>query len=93
MLEDVITYSYLEIVNNLVINKEIMYKKGRIYRLRNVFFIFRLALFVDCVLNLFDVIVIEGFDVFEILVKNGILGGVFLLLWVSLIYEGINDKN
>lgn len=86
-------YLYLEIVNNLVINKEIMYKKGCIYWLRNVFFIFCLVLFVDCVLNLFDVIVLEGFDVFEILVKNGILGGVFLLLWVLLIYEGINDKN
>ena len=70
-----------------------MYKKGRIHRLRNASLTFRSALSVDCVLNSPDVTVLEGFDAFEIPVKNGTLGGVSSLLWVPLTYEGTNDKN
>lgn len=77
----------------MVINKEIMYKKGRIHRLRNASLTFRSALSVDCVLNSPDVTVLESFDAFEILVKNGTLGGISSLLWVPLTYEGTNDKN
>ena len=93
LLKDATTYPHLEIANNLVINKEIMYKKGRIHRLRNASLAFRSALSVDCVLNSPDVTVLEGFDAFEIAVKNGTLGGVSSLLWVPLPYEGTNDKN
>ena len=50
-------------------NKEIMYKKGRIHRLRNASLTFRSALSVDCVLSSPDVTVLEGFDAFEIPVK------------------------
>ena len=57
-----------------------MYKKGCIHRLRNAFLTFRSALSVDCVLNSPDVTVLEGFDAFEIPVKNGILGGVSSLV-------------
>ena len=70
-----------------------MYKKGRIHWLRNASLTFRSALSVDCVLNSPDVTVLEGFDAFEIPVKNGTLGGVSSLLWVPLTYEGTNDKN
>ena len=70
-----------------------MYKKGRIHRLRNASLTFRSALSVDCVLNSPDLTVLEGFDAFEIPVKNGTLGGVSSLLWVPLTYEGTNDKN
>ena len=68
-----------------------MYKKGRIHRLRNASLTFRSALSVDCVLNSPDVTVLEGFDAFEIPVKNGTLGGVSSLLWVPLTYEGIEQ--
>ena len=77
----------------MVINKEIMYKKGRIHRLRNASLTFRSALSVDCVLNSLDVTVLEGFDAFEIPVKNGTLGGEYSLLWFPLTYEGTNDNN
>ena len=70
-----------------------MYKKGRIHRLKNAFLTFRSALSVDCVLNSPNVTVLEGFDAFEIPVKNGTFGGVSLLLWVPLTYEGTNDKD
>ena len=70
-----------------------MYKKGRIHGLRNASLTFRSALFVDCVLNSPDVTVLEGFDAFEIPVKNGTLGGVSSLLRVPLTYEEANDKN
>ena len=70
-----------------------MYKKGRIHRLRNASLAVRSALSLDCVLNSSDVTVLEGFDAFEIPVKNGTLGGVSSLLWVLLTYEGTNDKN
>ena len=79
-------YPHLEIANNLVINRKIMYKKGRIYRLRNASLTFRSALSVDSVLNSPDVTVLEGFDAFEIPVKNGTLGGVSSLLWVPLTF-------
>ena len=69
-----------------------MYKKGRIHRLRNASLAFRSALSVDCVLNSPDVTALEGFEAFEIPVKNGTLGGVSSLLWVPLTYEGTNDK-
>ena len=52
-----------------------------------------LPLSVDCVLNSPDVTVLEDFDAFEIPVKNGTFGGVSLLLWVPLTYEGKNAKN
>ena len=67
-----------------------MYKKGRLHWLRNASLTFRS---VDCVLNSPDVTVLEGFDAFEIPVKNGTLGGVSSLLWVLLTFEGTNDKN
>ena len=70
-----------------------MYKKGPINRLRNASLTFRSAFSVDCVLNSSDVTVLEGFDAFEIPVKNGTLGGVSSLLWVPLTYEGTNEKN
>ena len=69
-----------------------MYKKGHIHRLRNASLAFRSALSLDCVLNSTDVTVLEGFEAFEIPVKNGTLRGVSLL-WVPLTYEGTNDKN
>ena len=81
-LKDATTYPHLEIVKNLV--KEIMYKKGRIHRLRNASLAFRSALSVDCVLNSPDVTAFEGFEAFEIPVKNGTMGGVSSLLWVPL---------
>ena len=93
LLEDATTYPHLEIANNWVINKEIMYKKGSIHRLRNTSLTFCSALSIDCVLNSPDVTVLEGFNAFEIPVKNGTLGGVSSLLWVPLTYEGTNDKN
>ena len=70
-----------------------MYKKGRLQWLRNASLTFRSALSVDCVLNSPDVTVLEGFDAFELPVKNGTLGGVSSLLWVLLTFEGTNDKN
>ena len=70
-----------------------MYKKGRIHRLRNASLTFRSALSVDCVPNSPDITVLEGFDAFEIPVKNDTLGGVSSLLCVSLTYEGTNDTN
>ena len=70
-----------------------MYKKGRTHRLRNASLSLRSVLSVDCVLNSPDDTVLEGFDAFEIPVKNGTLGGVSSLLWVPLTYEGTNDKN
>ena len=70
-----------------------MYKKGRLHWLRNASLTFCSALSVDCVLNSPDVTVLEGFDAFEIPVKNGTLGGVSSLLWVLLTFEGTNDKN
>ena len=70
-----------------------MYKKGRIHRLRNASPTFRSALPVDCVLNSPDVTVLEGFDAFEIPVKNVTFGGISSLLWVPITYEGTNDKN
>ena len=69
-----------------------MYKKGRLHWLRNASLTFRSALSVDCVLNSPDVTVLEGFDAFELPVKNGTLGGVSSLLWVLLTIKGTNDK-
>jgi len=65
--------------------KEIMYKKGLIHRLRNASLAFRSALSACCVP---DVTALKGFKAFEVPVKNGTLGGVSSLLWVSLTYEG-----
>ena len=70
-----------------------MYKKGRLHRLRNAPLAFRSALSVNYVLNSPDVTALEGFEAFEIPLKNGTLGRVSSLLWVPLTYEGTNDKN
>ena len=70
-----------------------MYKKGHIHRLRKkASLAFRSALSIDCVLNSPDVTAFEGFEAFEIPVKNGTLGGVSSLLWVPLTEELRNKR-
>ena len=84
-------YLHLQIANNLVVNKEITYKIGRIHWLRNASLAFCAALSIDCVLNSPDVKALEGFEAFEIPVKNGTLRGVSSLWWVPLTHGGTNN--